>query len=188
MLPSIIQQQYAEAKAAYDRKEWAAAAAGFTQVLALLTDQDVASEASQPPLSDMKTLAGGFRDLSVSASTPVPLPPTPIPQPAPPPQPAKADPNRIYGVADGNVIPPVAVRQELPPFPSVVSSEMVGAMDVVVDESGLVLTASMRTPVSPLYDSHALAAARSWKYRPASLNGAPVKYRKTIQIAIKPTR
>jgi hypothetical protein len=61
-------------------------------------------------------------------------------------------------------------------------------MDVVIDESGLVMASSMRSPVSPLYDSHALAAAKGWRYRPATLNGAPVKYRKTIQIAITPNR
>jgi hypothetical protein len=61
-------------------------------------------------------------------------------------------------------------------------------MDVVIDENGGVMATSMRNPVSPLYDSHALAAARTWRYRPAMLNGAPVKYRKTIQIAITANR
>src|SRR3954447_14538891 len=44
MLPSIIQQKYAVAKAAYDRKDFAAAADGFAQVLTALADQDVAAE------------------------------------------------------------------------------------------------------------------------------------------------
>ena len=57
MLPSIIQQKYAQAKAAFDRKEWPAAADGFTQVLAALADQDVAAEAKQPPLSDLRATA-----------------------------------------------------------------------------------------------------------------------------------
>jgi hypothetical protein len=58
----------------------------------------------------------------------------------------------------------------------------------VIDENGQVLTAAMRASVNSYYDSHAIASAKSWRYRPATLNGAPVKYRKTIQIAIKPTR
>ena len=188
MLPGIAQQRYADAKAAYERKEFAAAAAGFKEVLTMLADPDLAAAATQPPLSDIKTLASGFRDLSVNAATPPP-PPVIVAQPAPlPPVPARADPNRIYGVADGNVVPPLAVRQELPPFPTAVTTPMQGAMDVVIDESGLVMASSMRSPVSPLYDSHALAAAKGWRYRPATLNGAPVKYRKTIQIAITATR
>jgi hypothetical protein len=188
MLPGIAQRKYADAKAAYDRKDFTTAAAGFNDVLAMLADPDVGAAASQPPLSDVKTLAGGFRDLAVTASTPAPLPPAPIPQAPPVAAPAKADPNRIYGVSDTNVVPPISVRQELPPFPIVVSSEMSGSMDVVVDETGAVITAMMRQPVSPMYDSHALAASKSWRYRPATLNGTPVKYRKTIQIAIKPNR
>src|SRR5207245_9922836 len=38
MLPTIIQQQYGAAKAAFDRKDFAAAAGGFHQVLAALAD------------------------------------------------------------------------------------------------------------------------------------------------------
>jgi hypothetical protein len=32
-----------------------------------------------------------------------------------------------------------------------------------------------------------LAAAKTWLYRPARLDSAPVKYRKRIQIALSPT-
>lgn len=188
LLPGIVQQRYADAKALYDRKEFATAAAGFKEVLTMLADPDVAASANQPPLVDIKTLAAGFRDLSVNAAAPPP-PPVIVAQPPPlPPVPARADPNRIYGAADGNVVPPIVVRQELPPFPIAVTTPMQGAMDVVIDETGNVMASSMRTAVSPMYDSHALAAARSWRYRPAMLNGSPVKYRKTIQIAITPTR
>ncbi|PYR33670.1 MAG: hypothetical protein DMF93_24795, partial [Acidobacteria bacterium] len=38
MLPVIVQQKYAQAKAAYERKEWAAAASGFSQVLVTIAD------------------------------------------------------------------------------------------------------------------------------------------------------
>src|SRR6476660_8050192 len=50
MLPAIIQQQYGQAKAAFDRKEWAVAADGFKWVLTALAAPDVANEAKQPPL------------------------------------------------------------------------------------------------------------------------------------------
>ncbi len=62
MLPVIIQQQYAGAKAAFDRKDFAAAAGGFHQVLAALADPDVAAEAQRPPLVDLKMLAIGFEE------------------------------------------------------------------------------------------------------------------------------
>ena len=53
MLPGIIQQKYADAKAAFDRKELATARAGFKQVLDLLGDPDIAPAATAPPLSEM---------------------------------------------------------------------------------------------------------------------------------------
>jgi hypothetical protein len=189
-LPGIVQQRYAQAKGEYDRKDYAAAAADFKEVLAMFDDPDVAPVANQPPLADLKTLAGGFRDLSVSAATPPPVPAAPPIVSAAPPQvviPVKPDPARIYGPSDTNVVPPVTVRQELPPYPGSVQQAMQGAIDVVIDEAGAVISASMRLRVSALYDSHAVAAAKTWRYRPATLNGAPVKYRKTIQIAIKQT-
>src|SRR5882672_1921676 len=41
MLPAMIQQTYTAAKSAFDRKEFADAASGFTQMLVMMTDPDV---------------------------------------------------------------------------------------------------------------------------------------------------
>ena len=192
MLPAIVQQWYASAKASYDRKEYGAAVSGFTQVMDVLTDPDVASAVNQPPLSDIRTLASGFRDLSVLAAAPPPPPPppppAPAPEPPPPAAPAPAQPARIYGPGDGNVVPPAVVRQSLPPMPqqiqrSVVSQE--GVLELVIDETGAVESAVMKAPFSPLYDRLAVAAAVEWRYKPATLGGVPVKYRKVVQIAFK---
>ena len=106
MLPTIIQQRYASAKASYDRQEYGEAVSGFTQVLDVLTDPDVAYAVNQPPLSDVRTLAAGLRDLSVVAAAPPPPPPAPEPPPA-----ASARPPRIHGPDDPNVVPPAAVHQ-----------------------------------------------------------------------------
>ena len=43
----------------------------------------------------------------------------------------------------------------------------------------------MKVPFFPLYDRLAVAAAADWQYKPATIGGVPVKYRKTIQIAFK---
>ena len=45
----------------------------------------------------------------------------------------------------------------------------------------------MTVSVTPTYDKMAVAAARSWHYTPATVNGAPVKFRKVVQITVKPT-
>jgi len=183
MLPNIIQQQYVRAKAAYDHKDFAAAASGFERVLQVMADPDVATAVTQSPLSDMRMLATDFRDLAVTAATPPPPPPAPDPVPAPAPV---VVPARIYTPNDAEVVPPTIMRQELPPFPGLIPLEKQGTIEVVIDETGAVEAAVMRQKVSPGYDALAIAAAKTWRYRPASVNGVPVKFRKIITITIKP--
>ena len=60
-----------------------------------------------------------------------------------------------------------------------------GVIEVVIDENGAVETVVMKVPFSPAYDRQVVAAAQEWQYKPATLGGAPVKYRKTVQIAFK---
>jgi len=196
MLPTIVQQWYASAKGSYDRKEYGAAIAGFNQVLDVLTDADVASVVNQPPLSDLRTLAAGFRDLSVLAAAPPPPPPLPPPPPPAPPEPAPAAPPppprvalpRIYGPGDPDVVPPVVVRQSLPPLPPQVSRGLTtreGSLEIIINEVGGVESVQMKVPFSPVYDRLAVAAATEWQYKPAMIGGVPVKYRKTLQITFK---
>lgn len=186
VLPSIIQQKYAQAKAAFDRKEFAVAASAFSQVLEAMGDPDVANAVGQPPLSDLRMLAVGFKDLAVTAATPPPLPAT-TPPPAPVAEPPAPRPLKIYSVGDVEVVPPVVLKQDLPPYPGQVTLPRQGLIEIVVDETGTVETAFMRIGVSNVYDGLAVAAARNWRYRPAVLNGAPVKYRKAVQVTIRPS-
>ena len=60
LLPSIIPQQYAKAKAAFDRKDYVAAAAGFSQELTVMADPEDVQHAAQPPLSELPTLMGSW--------------------------------------------------------------------------------------------------------------------------------
>jgi TonB family protein len=187
MLPTIIQQKYAQAKAAFDRKEYGPAAAGFSQVLVTLADSDVSTEASRPPLSDIRTLAVGFEELSAKAALP---PPAPAPVQAPPAAVASAPPPapaRIYTVEDRNVVLPATITQTLPPFRGVSPQPRVGRMELVIDETGAVESAVMSQSVTSAYDKLALAAVRNWRYTPATVNGMPVKFRKVVQITVKPT-
>jgi TonB family protein len=184
LLPAIVQQQYAEAKGAFDRKEYEAAAAAFTRVLATLNDRDIGPVAQQPPLSDLHTLAAGFRDLSVKAIPPPPPPPPPAPAPAP-----VNLPPRIYNGAEARVRPPVTIAQDLPKYPGPVPvTGLKGVVEVVINEAGAVESAVMVAPVGNTYDKMLLAAASRWQFAPAMANGAPVKFRKRVQINIAPTR
>ena len=60
-----------------------------------------------------------------------------------------------------------------------------GSLEILIDETGAVEGAQMMVPFSPLYDPLAVAAAVGWRYKPATINGVPVKYRKVVQIAFK---
>ena len=181
VLPSIVPQQYAKAKAAFDRKDYATAAAGFTQVLNLLADPDAAQAAAQPPLSDLRTLATGFQELSAKTAAP----PAPPPAPEPAAAPAVLAPPRVYTAADAVVTLPTAIRQELPGFPTRLGGAATGALEIVINEQGFVESATMRESVNSAYDRQVLDATRSWRYKPATIDGAPVKFRKMIQISVK---
>jgi len=185
VLPAMIQQTYAAAKSAFDRKEFAAAASAFTQTLVMMTDPDVEAAAARPPLSDLRTLASGFRDLATAAAAPPPPPPPPAPAPVPAQPPAPVVP-RVYTAADENVVAPVPVRQQLPAFPGTLMIERQGMIDLVIDETGVVQSATMTQSINRQYDAIAVAAAKRWRYQPATLNGTPVKFRKAVQISVKP--
>ncbi len=191
LLPSIIQQKYLVAKTAFDQQDLPAAAEGFKQVLSGLSDPDIAPFVEQPPLSDLRVLATGFHDLSSKAmALATPPPPQAVPAPVAAPAPAPAAPvvAQIYSAADPGVIPPVVIQQAMPPFPGKVVMAVVGAIEVVIDETGAVESAMMDTSLNPAYNRLALTAAKTWQYRPATLNGTPVKFKKRVSVNLLPTQ
>jgi tetratricopeptide (TPR) repeat protein len=183
ILPSIVQQEYTRARTAFDRGDFPSAVAQFDRVLQALADPDLGAAAVKPPLADLRTLAAGFRDLSIKAAAPPPAPP-----PAPPVAVAAVTRTlpAIYGGTEPGLSPAITVRQSLPPFQGDMSALREGVLELIINEVGEVEWATMRTPVSPRYDLILLSAAKSWKYHPATLNGTPVKVRKVINISIKP--
>jgi hypothetical protein len=178
ILPFVIQQKYAEAKTAFDKQDWATASTGFAEVLKSLGDPDIALTAGTPPLSDLKTLAAGFKDLAVKS---IPPPPAPkiveVPKPV---RPVKA----VYSAEDRDVMPPVAVQQRVPKYPANVSRPMQGVVQFVVDESGAVQAPTMPVSIDMSYDGMVISAAKRWQYQPATLEGKPVKYLKRLTISV----
>jgi TonB family protein len=183
LLPGIVQQTYVAAKDAFDKKEYAAAAKGFSQVLAGLSDPDLEGDSANPPLSDLKVLATGFNDLAAKAIAPPPPPPAP----AAAPEPVVAPPTRVYSPGDSDVVPPVVIRQVVPQYPGRLLAAGTLLIDIVIDAMGEVESAEMQSAPNPAYDRMVLQAAKTWQYQPATLNGTPVKYRKRIQLALVPT-
>jgi len=199
-LPKAIEQVYAKAKIALDRKDVPAAAAGFRQVLDLLDDPDVGPAASEPPLSAIRALASEFRDLTAAVAVP-PRPPVLRAKPdAPPRTPSTpvagstagaAIPQwperRLYSTGDSDVVPPVVVRQSWASLADVFAPRP-GVVEIVIDEDGTVESAVMRVSVNPVYDRLAIATAKNWRYKPATVRGMPVKYQKLVPLDPRVTR
>jgi TonB family protein len=189
VLPSVVQQRYAQAKAAFDRTDYPLAEVGFRQMLETLGDPDISAAASQPPLSELKVLAVGFRDLSASAMTAAAKPQWPLPgavSSVPQPIINVARAPRIHNADEAGLIAPVIIDQRVPSYPSRVYVPLVGSVEVVIAESGEVESATIKGSIDPRYDDLMLAAAKRWRYKPAMANGEPVKYRKRIEVRVAP--
>ncbi len=141
----------------------------------------------QPPLAALRPLAAGFRDLSASAP-----PPPAAPPPAPVPSvrhepPAQLPPKRVYDAGDKNVVPPAVLRESWGALADVFAVRT-GVVEIIIDEAGEVAAATMTVAVNAVYDRLALTTAKRWRYRPATLGGVPVKFRKVILLDLKATR
>jgi len=193
MLPELATARYQSAKAAYDRKEWAASERQFRTVLDLLDDPDMGGK-----LGDLRVLTAGFLELSARAAAPPPPPVEPKPTspapvtapaatPAAPSAQAEPIPGKIYTTEDEAVRPPVVVRQEIPSVPQNMMSMVKprGLVEVVIDEQGRVVAMAMRQSLHPGYDALILNAARDWKYQPARYGGQPVRFRRLISVAVR---
>lgn len=181
LLPEIASGRYAEAKALFDRKDHAAAAQHFREVIALLDDPDMGGR-----LPDLRMLANGFLDLALAAAAPPPAPVKPVAAAPPSPPAPQRDPNRTYTMGDKDVEAPVMIRQEMPRLTPAMKTQArdKGVVEVVIDELGRVTGVSIRESIHPMFDADLLAHAREWRYRPATLAGKPVRYRKMIQINV----
>jgi hypothetical protein len=182
LLPQIASTRYAVAKAAFDRKEWASAQTQFRELMALLDDPQMGGKQG-----DLRTLAKGFLDLSTAAAAPPPEPKkADLPAPQPAPVPAAPKPDKIWSADEPGVVVPVAIRQEVPRVPVNVAPQARdrGLLELIIDEQGRVTSLTIRLSIHPVYDPLLLSAARDWRYRPATVKGVPVKFRKVIQITV----
>jgi TonB family protein len=87
-------------------------------------------------------------------------------------------------------VPAVPVSQVVPawnPGTGFVSTMgFSGAVRVTIDSNGKVTSAVMEPSVYPPYDRQILAAARTWTYRPATLDGKPVASERLVEIVLRP--
>lgn len=191
LVPVMAQQRYLSAKAAYDRKEYATALAGFEATMRMIESPDLAEAASQPPLSDLRTLVGGFRDLARSAATP-PAPkvePKPAPAPVAPPPPPPP-PKAFYVAEDAGVVPPVTISQRVPRWPANGAPGFLpkgrrAVVEFLITEEGTVDSVVVRPSIAKFYDELLVSEAKSWRYKPATKDNVPVKFKKVIQVTVE---
>ena len=207
-LPGALQRLYARAKQAYDRKLYADAAADFKHVRALLDDGDLTLGAESK--ADMTLVTQAFLDLSVAATTPPAAPAAPAAPPltatpnqtpgaaapaggdastAPAQQaagPAARPGPALFDVSSPDVIPPSPLRTDVPVAaamrPPDHAREVV--VEVIVGVDGLVESTAIRQAAGGLYDGLVLRAARDWRYRPATRQGTPVRFRMLVKVVI----
>jgi TonB family protein len=207
-LGGVLQQLYQQAKAAYERKAYAEAAAGFSQVTTLLDDEDLVLD--DGPRGDMRLVARAFEDLAKATSAPPPAAP---PAAAPPSAPAdggrpasepargavppaagaagaaaagKAAAAPIYDALAKDVTPPVAQRTDVP-IPNAIRNMLPNGevvVEVVVSATGAIETATARVSPDPLLGATVARAALDWRYRPATRQGAPVRYRMSVKVVV----
>jgi tetratricopeptide (TPR) repeat protein len=187
VLPEVVRATYAEAKAHYERKQYADAISGFERALGILDS----IESSDPALADLRTLTTGFLDLSRAASALAASAPPVTPAPSEPSPPSEPPPPAPTPTSIGEAVPPVAISQVLPPwnpasFGSQYQSEFRGAVEVTIDENGAVVAAKIVEPIHPAYDPLMIEAATRWRYVPARLDGRPVASTKRVDVILRP--
>ena len=183
VLPQLIRDEYRSARAAAMQNP-PEAEAQLARVRDMLGQAEKIG-AWDDTLADLRMLVNGFLELSRAGTQSAPaMAAAPAPADT---QPVRLPPQapRIYSAADAGVVPPVAVSQAAPYVPPTLLDlvrrlRRVGALDIVIDETGSVAEVAVRQSVNTSYDLLMATAARAWKYRPAMKDGMPVKFSKTV--------
>jgi len=203
LLPSLIRDRYRVARAAVDEKSFAAAEPNLADARRMIAEAEKLG-VKDDGLSDLSVLVDGFLQLIKSsadqkkaeqpavAAAAAPAATAPAPMRSPAAVSARADASgaaavvpRVYSAVDEGVSPPVVLEQKMPPMSNEMqlitrAAKSRGMIDIVIDETGRVIDTSVRQSMNAAFDGMIVRESRRWKYRPAMVNGAPVRYVKTL--------
>jgi hypothetical protein len=88
-----------------------------------------------------------------------------------------SDEKRIYTLDDEGVTPPAALGRQMPANPPTgMSPQLVGTLEMVINQRGEVETLRLHTPLNRYHERMIVSAAKAWRYRPALRNGRPVRF------------
>jgi hypothetical protein len=158
LLPSIVQGLLIQGREHYQAQDYEQALPLFERMLALTSH---AAGARSSAVGDLRLLAEGYLELlrdrkpvpPIASAEPVAAPPVPAPAPE-------------------SSTPPVAIRQDVPPWPAALR----------ISATGEVLSATVIRSVHPRYDWTLVTATKRWRYRPATRNGIAVDTESTIEV------
>ena len=202
LLTSLIRDRYRVARAAVDQKSFAAAEPSLADARRMIAEAEKLGVKDEG-LSDLSVLVDGFLQLIKSsadqkaeqpavAAAAAPAASATAPMRSPAAVSARADASgaaavipRVYSAVDEGVSPPVVLEQKMPPMSNEMqlitrAAKSRGMIDIVIDETGRVIDTSVRQSMNAAFDGMLVRESRRWKYRPAMVNGAPVRYVKTL--------
>jgi hypothetical protein len=140
-------------------------------------------QAATPPVAASRTAPSP----PVAASGVVPPPPKPkagaedvliIPVP-------KAGESPVFSAADEGVTPPVLISPKLKtPLQQNEGAENLSTIDLVISDAGNVESVRLASPVRDYREAMMLSAVKAWRFKPASVDGLPVRYQLRIQISV----
>jgi TonB family protein len=178
-VPAIVRRLMEEGRTAYQRKELPTARQRFELALKLLSDPAMAA---RPETEDLTIVARGFFDLTGAVEAAAP-PPPPTPSTPTAEVPAAPATNDVF-------VPAIPIQQNMPswepPGRAFASIEYIGSIKVRIGTDGRVLSVSIERPSHPAYDARLLQVAPSWRYKPATRNGAAVESEKVIGVRLQP--
>jgi TonB family protein len=70
-------------------------------------------------------------------------------------------------------------------MPGLIPRARRAVVEILISEQGTVEHFSVRPSISPVYDEMLASEAKAWRYKPATKDNVPVKFRKAIQITVE---
>jgi hypothetical protein len=200
VLPTRVRAEYRSAKADVEDKDFASARPHLAEAERMLQEARKIGVWDET-MADLSLLIDGFLDLTRAADAVHADPPaaallaveaprlSSAASTATPAQVRPAAP-RIYSIEDADVVPAEAISTVVTGFPRDLVNMLpggagVGLVYLVIDEQGRVEQASIRESINGTVDKLLIVTARSWRFRPASRNGAAVKYAEIVRIIVR---
>ena len=183
MLPAIVRRTYTDAKSAFDAGEMDKAKERFENVIA---EVEALEALGSKEFGDLRVLSKGFVDLIARSAKPAPAPAPPAAA-EPVSRPATTPPSStIHVVGEVGLTPPVVISQVMPPWrPNRQDTRTYDAVvSVIIDETGSVTDLSVQGVLPPAYEGALRRGVMNWRFRPATLKGVPVKYRKNVAVRL----